>query len=352
MYLTKETPAVEHEHFQPPDEDLALIQQYARRELKAEDVYCGAMHACNTKLDRAGERFTKAYLQRFAETIVGKPTLEGHDTTKKPNGRIYKAEVLPEGDGWFLKTYYYVRADSPLVTDIELGIAKDVSIGYNASRRVCDLDGKEWHPFRSGKDYCEHWPLEEYDGQPCTLTYCDTAVTKAEAMEMSWVWVGCQRGAEAIAKSTDGREVAFLKDLIQRLHGTSPSGTGETQVKTLEEVQNELLEAKAAHEKDRGEHAKQLQELKAQAEEGTAYRTFLRTEIARFAGLLKEDGIWASWAANEKASVEALMPVYEALGKRVDEKFSTGQAGTNGAPDPQDTQTRPVPVPWFRRRAA
>ena len=113
MLLLKQTPEVEHEHIEPANADLALIRQYARRDVKEEEVYVGAMHGANTKLDRAGEKFTKAYLQRFAETLPGKPTLEGHDTTKRPNGRIYKAEVLPDGDGWFLKTYYYLRADSP-----------------------------------------------------------------------------------------------------------------------------------------------------------------------------------------------------------------------------------------------
>ena len=353
MLLTKQTPEVEHEHIEPQNADLALIRQYARREVKEEEVYVGAMHAANTKLDRAGERFTKAYLQRFAQTLPGKPTLEGHDTSKRPNGRIYKAEVLPDGDGWFLKTYYYVRADSPLVTDIELGIAKDVSIGYRAHRRVCDLDGKEWHPYRAGKDYCEHEPLEEYDGVPCTLTYCDTAVHKAEGMEMSWVWVGAQRGAEAIAKSFDRDEVAFLKDLVQRLHGASLSGTRSDVMPTIEEVQAELQQTKAAHEKALGEAQKQLQELKRAAEDGEWGRKHLASEILRMAALLGEGDYYGKMLEllGEAPTVKQLEPLWEIVGKKFDERFPPVQAHVGlgeARPAPRETQTEPVGL--FRRR--
>lgn len=351
MFLSKDIPT-EHEHIEPPNADLTLIRQYAQRDVKSEEVYCGALHACNTRVDRAGERFTKAYLERFRETLPGKPMLEGHDYGKRPVGRIYKTEVHPTDDGGhFLKAFYYVRADSPLVNEIELGIAKDVSIGYQAHRRVCDLDGKEWHPYRSGKDYCEHSPLEEYDGQTCTLTYCDTVAHKAEGMEMSWVWVGCQRGAEAIAKSFDTREVAFLKDLYQRLHGADPSGQGDPKVKTLEEVQQELLETKDAHQKALGDVQKQLQELKAQAADGEWGRGFLKTEIARFAGLLEMSDTYAVVLDNLKdAPCEKLVPLYEELGRKVDSKFSKGVAHTDGAPDPKDTQTKEPGGAWRRRR--
>lgn len=339
----------EHEHVEPANADLDLIRKFAQREVKADEIWCGGLHACNTKVDRAGERFTKAYLQRFQETLPGKALLEGHNYDRRPIGRIYKAEVVPEGDGHFLKAWYYLKADSPVVSEIELGIARDCSIGYNAHRRVCDLDGKEWNPYGSGDDFCSHWPLQEYDEGVCTLAYCDTAVQKAEAMEMSLVWHGCQYGAEAVAKTAPG-PVAYDYQLVLRMMAQHfPAGREGAKGMTEQEMLAKLAELEGSHQKSVGDLQKQLQDLKAQAEEGTAYRTWLRSQIAKFAGLLKEDEIWASWASNEKATVEVLMPVYETLGKRVDEKFSQGQGRTDGPRDPNALHTPAVPTHQRRR---
>ena len=166
-------------------------------------------------------------------------------------------------------------------------------------------------------------------------------------MEMSWVWVGCQRGAEAIDKSFDGREVAFLKDLYRRQ--LSLPGTGDVKMPTLEEVQKELLETKAGHEKAIGEAQKQLADLKAQAADGQWGREFLKTEIARFAGLLEMSDTYAVVLAGlGDAPCEKLVPIYDELGKKVDAKFSKGNAHTGGAPDPDIHKNEPNGL--FRRR--
>ncbi|HEY9016241.1 MAG TPA: hypothetical protein VIM84_14405 [Gemmatimonadales bacterium] len=328
----------QHEHTEPKSDDLGLIRKFAHRDVAAEEVWCGALHACNTRLDRSGEKFTKAYLERFKETLPGKPVLEGHNYEKRPLGRIYKAEVLPDGDGWFLKTYYYLKADSPLVSEIELGIQKDCSIGFNAKRRVCDLDGKEWHPHRTGEGYCDHWPLEEYDDGLCTLTYCDSAVQKAEGLEMSFVYVGCQNGAQAIEKqfylpTADGRRRIW--DIGLDLVRTDETGMiGARKMPTIEELQQQLNETKAAHSSREAELQREVAELKKQAAEAAWGRDFLKAEIARFAGLLDQEAEYAAILDVMKdAAVAQLEPIYKKLGEKVDAKYAHGAANT----DTQDT---------------
>lgn len=341
MHLEKQAPSEAIQAVTPEPSDLALARQYAQRDAATDELWFGALHAANTRLDRAGEKFTKAYLERFAETLPGKPLLEAHDTGRRPIGRLYKAEVQPQADGHFLKVWYFLKADSPLVSEIELGIQRDCSIGYNATRRVCDLDGKEWHPFKQGENYCEHWPLEEYDEGTCTLTYCDTAVHKAEGMEMSFVWVGCQDGARTMEKA-GGRGQG--------------SGDRERAMKTIEEAQAALLEAKAAHETEKAMLSKEVVSLKALAGEGEAYRAYLKAEIQRMAGVIeqKEPGTAAQYATFlellKEASVEQILPTYERIRKLFDAAFSKGAAAVMTAPDKD--QKPALVAPWQRRRVA
>jgi hypothetical protein len=356
MLLTKETPQVEPEHIEPPDADLALIQQYAKREVKAGDVYCFALHTCNTKVDRAGERFTKAYLERFKETLPGKPLIEGHDYSRRPLGRIYKTEVLPDGQDWFLKSYAYLKADSPVVDEIELGIANSCSVGYSAHKRTCDLCSKEWHPQRRGGDYCSHRPLQDYDGKTCTIAYCDSAVQKAEGREISLVYLGCQYGAEAMGKSASpGWFEEWIKGIVVSGGGVWPQPVigDPTMTKTLEEVQAELLQAKALHQSEMEQLRKEMAQKSALSAEGEAYRSYLKAEIKRMADVIEttEPGTAAQYATFlellKDASVEQIMPTYERVKNAFDEKFSKGQAHTGGPQD--DTQPTNQKMPWERR---
>lgn len=278
--------AFETEHTHELNPDLPLIRKYAMRDVAASEVWCGALKTAHTRVDRSGERFTKAYLQRFAETLPGKPLLEGHDTTKRPIGRIYAAEVIPEGDHWFLKSRYFLRADSPVVADVELGIAKDCSVGFNAGRRVCDLDGKVWLP--NGRGECRHSPLQEYDGQVCTITYCDTEVHKAEGMEVSLVWVGCQQGAEAIPKSLAELSLADIQRYFAIPFAPHPEEPMEIKEALAEIERLKALTAPTDREQALADELAGFKAREGLIKEAESHREDLRKEIVRMASVIDE----------------------------------------------------------------
>ena len=365
--MTKAAPEHQPEHIEAKTGDLDLIRQQTQRDVSADDVYLVRQKLANDRYDRANERFPLAYLERFAETLPRKSLLIGHNYERAAIGRYYKASVQKDDQGYFLDAYSYLKATDPAVEMIELGIWRDVSIGYNAGKRVCDLCEKAWSPY-GAKDGCEHWPGAEFDGKTCTLTYCPTEAHKAEAMEGSFVWAGCQYGAEAIPKAVGGDPAWHYlfaqwkagkpgahEALMGLLDLPVPGMQGAKSMPTIEEVQAELQQTKDAHQKALGDVQKQLQELKAQAVDGEWGRTFLKTEIARFAGLLDETATYAVILETLKdAPCEKLQPIYEELGKKVDAKFSRGQADVGlGDPPlaPQDTQNRTVRMPWERLRS-
>ena len=56
-------------------EQLEQINRFARRELKAEEVYSFSVRLCDNEVDRDGERFPRRTLEELAELFVGKSGL-------------------------------------------------------------------------------------------------------------------------------------------------------------------------------------------------------------------------------------------------------------------------------------
>ncbi|MEG2038600.1 MAG: hypothetical protein RRZ73_02615, partial [Oscillospiraceae bacterium] len=53
-------------------QDLELINRYATREFKPEEIYTFRVTLCDNDIDRDFERFTKEALDKLAELFVGK----------------------------------------------------------------------------------------------------------------------------------------------------------------------------------------------------------------------------------------------------------------------------------------
>lgn len=339
-----------------PDPDLSMVRKHARRDISADEVWCGAFAVCNTKVDRMGERFTKAYLDRFRETLPGKSLLEGHNTQTRALGRFYNAEVLHDGNDWYLKGYYYTAADSPIVREIELGIAKDCSIGYKAGKRTCSLDGKLWLPYRQGE--CkDHQPLQEYDGKSCVIDYCDSEVHKAEAHEVSLVYLGCQYGAEAIAKTffqgltDDQRRFWMLGTPLPPAPPQEESGMFDTLEKAVAEVER-LKKLPLAAERE-AELQKAIADKEPLVKDGATYRQAIRDNIARMALALdeadKHQGKTAAKAEMYTAilatmpvdsSAESLLAVEKGLKSEFEARFAQSAAHGNG-PEPHKEEEKP-----------
>lgn len=63
----------------PEAEDLRLINQQAKVELTAEDVYTFAVRLCDNEVDRDMERFPRKSLERLAELFLGKCGIFDHN---------------------------------------------------------------------------------------------------------------------------------------------------------------------------------------------------------------------------------------------------------------------------------
>src|SRR5574343_773788 len=231
-------------------EDLALISgpEFAGQNVTAADVHVRQMLLAHNQHDRTGERFPKAYLERFAETAPGKSALSGHDSGSLPLGRFFRADLqtrveadfpvlvrqAAEGrDRWrqfeftpervrvtWLKAGFYFPADAEgeaLRGRIDLGVYRDVSIGFRYDDLICDVCSKSYF----GGD-CPHvigWRAEDnttlvtgtYGGDP----------NKAEMLEGSVVWLGAQQQARLVKAiqggSVDPKALAatpFGEDLV------------------------------------------------------------------------------------------------------------------------------------------
>lgn len=54
------------------NEELAAINAFTKRELKADEVYTFAVRLCDNEVDRDGERFPRETLEELSELFVGK----------------------------------------------------------------------------------------------------------------------------------------------------------------------------------------------------------------------------------------------------------------------------------------
>ena len=157
---------------QVTEEDLALINQMTRRELKAEEVYTFSVRLCDNEVDRDWERFSTETLEELAGMFVGKSGIFDHQWSAKGQAaRIYKTEIVYEpekttkaGDAYcWMKGYAYMvptEQNRNLIAEIEGGIKKEVSVGCAVKRAVCSLCGMDQH-----EGGCGHQKGQVYDGQ-------------------------------------------------------------------------------------------------------------------------------------------------------------------------------------------
>ena len=186
-------------------EDMELINRLARRELKAEEVYTFPVVLCDNETDRDGERFSVSALERLAELFVGKTGIFDHDAKgRNQTARIYAAEVVRDparvtrtGEVYTCvkaKAYMMRTAGSAdLISEIDGGIKKEVSVSCSVSRKVCGLCGADMRV-----SPCSHIKGQYYGGKLCDVVL--DGVT--DAYEWSFVAVPAQPAA-GITKSVD-----------------------------------------------------------------------------------------------------------------------------------------------------
>ena len=171
----------------PTPAQLEKIHQQSRRALTAEEVYVFSLRLCDDQPDRDGERFDTAALPKLAQLMVGKTGLSDHNwQAGEQVARIFDAAVEQEGAVQFIRAWAYVLRDhqAQLISEIEGGIRREVSIGCAMGHRRCSICGAE-------AVQCQHVKGKYYDGQRCEVILSEPL----DAYEFSFVAVPAQREA-------------------------------------------------------------------------------------------------------------------------------------------------------------
>lgn len=187
-------------------EELAIINSFAKTQLKAEEVYIFSVLLCDNEVDRDFERFSERTLEELAELFVGATGICDHEwKTGNQVARIYRTELLTEpgrltkaGTPYsYLKGHAYMLRtgeNEGLIAEIEGGIKKETSVGCSVSRCVCSVCGEE---MKSG---CGHVRGQEYDGKLCY----GELLGAVDAYEWSFVAVPAQKNAGVMKKFEGG----------------------------------------------------------------------------------------------------------------------------------------------------
>ncbi len=242
-------------------EALEAIGRYARRPLKAEEVYTFSMVLCDNEVDRDHERFSIPALERLAQLFVGKTGIFDHDPKgANQTARIYGCRVeriegrrttVGEPYCTLRAEAYMVRSEknADLILEIDAGIKKEVSVGCAVGRAVCSICGQD-----RSRDPCRHRPGQIYQGDGAERL-CHTVLDEpADAYEWSFVAVPAQPAA-GVTKglAPEGEEPGdILKTWAAGGAGLSPLERQEL-ARRLDRLEEEAARGRAWREKVYGE---------------------------------------------------------------------------------------------------
>lgn len=207
-----------------PQDELALINKYTRREMTADELYTFSVVLCDNEIDRDLERFSIDALNTLAELYVGKTGVFNHEAkTENQIARIYKCYVenIPDKQTQAGEIYHRLVAKAylpitegnrELILLLDSGIRKEVSVGCAIGQKHCSVCGKE---LREGT--CKHQLGKYYAGKLCHTVLS----SPTDAYEWSFVAVPAQREAGVIKSfrnmNNNRKEVLDVGDIKKML---------------------------------------------------------------------------------------------------------------------------------------
>ncbi len=248
------------------DEELELINKYTRKNLTQDDVYTFSVVLCDNDIDRDHEYFTGETLEKMAEMFVGVTGIYDHDPTAKNQvARIYSCKtenMFPKKTAYgsdyirlVAKAYIPIcEATQELISMLDSGIKKEVSVGCGIEECVCSICGDDMRIHS-----CGHVKGRMYGEKMC----CGVLKTPTDAYEWSFTAVPSQRKAGVIKSFnsfTDKAEDEFPEDKIT---------VSLDEYKTLKSG---------------------IEDLKKKADEGGRYKSYLELETVK-AGITAKIGI-------------------------------------------------------------
>ncbi len=178
--------------------DLEKINHYTRTQFDADSLYAFNVVLCDNDIDRDWEKFSVEALYQLKVTFLGKTGICDHSMKAcDQKARVYdtwveKSADKKTADGEVLhqlkaKAYMVkTQENMPLITEIEAGIKKEVSISCSMGKNICSVCQKDK---RSG--LCEHFNGKSYNGENAYSVLSDVR----DVYEFSFVAVPAQRGA-------------------------------------------------------------------------------------------------------------------------------------------------------------
>lgn len=325
------------------EDQLAKVRKFTLNDIPADQLYARKMLLAHNAIDRDNERFSEKLLEDFVRTLPGKSLLIGHQWGPPGKGLFFDAYLeemdlkaameatgedlsLPEGVpgfkalmGWFYTTK--TPEKEGLLADIDAGIVRHVSIGFNAAN--CLKVSNE----ANGETL--YW---EYRGP-------------GEAREGSLVWLGAQPGA-TITKSADAdgadieddkkaKEKPKMKTLLKKLG----LGDDATEDQALNVLNQKFARLNGVEEMiaPLGENPSKslVEEMKKDAEDGRAYRKDLvgrQVKCERLLGRIddKPEAVATRETELGKRSAAEIKGDVAYLERLVEEKFP-GQSKLEGS---------------------
>lgn len=132
---------------------LEKVNKFTRRPFTEEEIYTFSVILCDNDIDRDYESFSDNALETLSKSFIGKTGIFDHNpAVSNQNARIFETEVITDdsrktktGKPYkYLKAHaYMVRTDNnkTLISEIDGGIKKEVSISCSASSRKCSICG-------------------------------------------------------------------------------------------------------------------------------------------------------------------------------------------------------------------
>lgn len=249
------------------EEELSAINAFSRKKLTQEEVYVFPVTLCDNEIDRDFERFLPTALEKLASLFAGKTGIFDHNAkSTSQTARIFKTWVetdkskrnsLGEPYCALKAKAYMVRTgeNEALISEIEGGIKKEVSVSCAVSKAKCSICGADLR-----KRECDHSRGKRYSGRLCFAELSEPT----DAYEWSFVAVPAQRGA-GVTKSFDneGYQAGNVIEIIKNADGAV--SLSASQVESLKAL------------------AKRLEDLESDAR---AYRESLLSEIKKYAHIL------------------------------------------------------------------
>lgn len=212
----------------PKNTDLEKINSFTRSDFNEDSLYVFSVALCNNDIDRDYEKFSVQALEQLKEKFLGKTGIFDHSMrATDQKARIFdtwleKVEGKKTADGedfYQLKAKaYMVKSDEnmPLITDIEAGIKKEVSVSCSLAKSTCSICGCDKRSV-----VCEHIGGHEYKGKTAYSVLSDVK----DAYEFSFVAVPAQREAGVTKSFNFKKEDANMTDIINTLKSCNSSVT-------------------------------------------------------------------------------------------------------------------------------